>query len=163
MAADGHGPSEGLGETGKDSRAARSWKRFTHATLRGWVACSFSRAVHSAGRRHIGERSSAGHVGGRGGPSMRALPGSLSSGLWVRKFSLRSWPTQNELSDIFVGLLVLLCLRHFSLSSHSFACWFWFSFWRIFFLAFFFGVARTEDERSWEREKHDQTILHEKT
>lgn len=31
-----------------------------------------------------------------------------------------------------------------------------------FFLAFFFGVARREDGRSWEREKHDQTILYEK-
>lgn len=26
----------------------------------------------------------------------------------------------------------------------------------------FWGVARREDGRSWEREKHDQTILYEK-
>lgn len=31
-----------------------------------------------------------------------------------------------------------------------------------FFSCFFFGVARREDGRSWEREKHDQTILYEK-
>lgn len=112
---------EGLRTTGRDPRALRRRKLLPRGTLQCSGACFSSRVVSAAGRRHVGKPGCVGHVGGRGGPSMRALPDCQSCSLRMYSFCyMRSWPTQNKLSGIFVD--VLFCFGH-CLSYLSFACW----------------------------------------
>lgn len=100
---------EGLRTAGRNPRAVRRRKRLTRGTLRCSVAGFFSRVASAAGRRHVGKPGCVGHVGGRGGSSMRALPSCQSCSLWMHVFVyMEKLANPKRTQWYFCGRFVLL-------------------------------------------------------